>query len=220
MTSDDWTVQRLSMVRKIKTLVRALRRSGQDIELDQRVLDAMATIPRQAFVPESAAGDAYANSPIDIGFAQTISQPLIVAIMSSLAQLSPSARVLEVGTGSGYQAAVLAALAGHVYTVEKIRDLAHGARQALAQQRIVNVSMRIADGYQGWEEHAPFDAILVTAAPPDVPEALIQQLAPGGRLVIPVGEANQILTLIDKAADGTLRRTPILEVRFVPLVAD
>jgi protein-L-isoaspartate(D-aspartate) O-methyltransferase len=163
---------------------------------------------------------AYADRPLPIGRGQTISQPFMVALMTDLMQVKPSDRVLEIGTGSGYQAAVLSLLVREVYSIEIVPELAKNAAQTLSRLGYQNVTTRIGDGYQGWEEHAPYDAIIVTAAPSHVPPALIAQLTPGGRLVIPVGELLQDLMVVAKAADGTTTSTRTIPVRFVPLTRD
>jgi protein-L-isoaspartate(D-aspartate) O-methyltransferase len=181
-------------------------------------LAAMRKVPRHRFVPEQLARSAYADSPLPIGHGQTISQPLIVAFMTQTAQITRDSKVLEIGTGSGYQAAVLAQLAGHVYTIEIVPVLAQSARQILRRLGYSNVSVRQGDGYQGWPEEAPFDRVILTASPPEIPQTLIDQLARGGRLVAPVGRlGSQELVLIEKKADGTLRRRSVLPVAFVPM---
>jgi len=186
---------------------------------DQRVLGAMLDIPRHIFVEEAMEGQAYSDGSLPIGEKQTISQPYIVAKMTELLALSGREKVLELGTGSGYQAAVLATLADRVYTVERIRPLALKARKALDSLRLLNVNLRIGDGTEGWSEEAPFDAILVTAGAPYVPECLIEQLAPGGRLVIPVGDrVDQQLVLVTKGADGQVERQDADGCRFVRLI--
>jgi protein-L-isoaspartate(D-aspartate) O-methyltransferase len=184
---------------------------------DQRVLAAMARVPRHRFVPAPIESLAYADQALPIGFDQTISQPYIVAYMTEAAAVSPGDRVLEVGTGSGYQAAILAELAREVYTIEIIPELATRARTLLHELGYANVHVRAGDGYLGWREHAPFDAIVVTAAPDHVPPALVEQLAVNGRMLIPVGTAEQELRLLTKTAGGVMEQT-MLEVRFVPLV--
>jgi protein-L-isoaspartate(D-aspartate) O-methyltransferase len=184
---------------------------------DQRVLAAMARVPRHRFVPAPVESLAYADQALPIGFEQTISQPYIVAYMTEAAAVSPGDRVLEVGTGSGYQAAILAELAREVYTIEIIPELATRARTLLHELGYANVHVRAGDGYLGWREHAPFDAIVVTAAPDHVPPALVEQLAVNGRMLIPVGTAEQELRLLTKTAGGVMEQT-MLEVRFVPLV--
>lgn len=183
---------------------------------DPRVLAAMAAVPRHAFVPTEAADAAYADTPLAIGHQQTISQPYIVAYMTEALALAPTARVLEIGTGSGYQAAVLGQLVAEVYTIEIVPELAARAAATLSRLGVANVHVREGDGYAGWPEQAPFDAIIVTAAPDHVPDACVAQLAPGGRLAIPVGVAAQDLFVFVKTATG-LREEARLPVRFVPL---
>ena len=191
-------------------------------KLSEPVLRALAAVPRHRFVPPAQLAWAYADSPLPIGCGQTISQPFIVALMTEL--LTPDARsvVLEVGTGSGYQTAMLASLARRVYSVERIPALAEAAERRLRELGIANVEIRIADGYRGWEEKAPFDAIIVTAAAAEVPPALVRQLKPGGRLAIPVGpqHRSQDLRVICKDESGVLHSRSVLPVVFVPLVRD
>lgn len=185
---------------------------------DDRVLDAMRRVPRHRFVPSSLLDRAYEDRALPIDQDQTISQPSIVARMTELADLDASERVLEIGTGSGYQAAVLAEIAAEVFTVEIVPELAEKARETLSVLGYENLRFRVGDGYDGWPEEAPFDAILVTAAPGEVPPPLIGQLAPGGRLVIPVGDQWQELLVLEKdAADGTVTRRSVRPVRFVPM---
>jgi len=186
---------------------------------DRRVLDAMARVERQLFVPEPLRALAHDDRPLPIGHGQTISQPYVVALMTELARVAPGARVLEIGTGSGYQAAVLSVLAGEVYSIEIVEPLAREARERLARLGYRNVDVRAGDGYRGWPEKAPFDAIVVTAAPPEIPEPLLSQLAIGGRLVAPVGEVSQELVVIERTASG-LRRTSVGLVRFVPMTGE
>ena len=195
--------------------------AGRGID-DARVLAAMRAVPRHRFVPAEAAPQAYADGPLPIGHGQTISQPYIVALMTQLARPSPGDRVLEVGTGSGYQAAVLGELAKEVYSIEIVAPLAERARQVLQELGYDNVVVRAGDGYAGWPEHAPFDAIVVTAAPERIPGPLLKQLAPGGRLVIPVGpiHAVQELRVVEKRADGSVQERSVTPVRFVPLTGD
>ena len=189
---------------------------------DPDVLEAMRTVPRHLFVPPAYRDGAYEDHPLPIGSDQTISQPYIVALMTELADPDREDVVLEVGTGSGYQAAVLAEIVQSVYTVEIIPSLGEEARRRFEELGYTNVESRIGDGYQGWEEHAPFDAILVTAAPEEIPPPLIAQLKPGGVLVIPVGERGGVQTLmrVEKAQDGTTVSRSLIPVRFVPLVRD
>ena len=185
-----------------------------------RVMAAMAKVPRHAFVPKWELSFAYDNRPLGIGHGQTISQPYIVAVMTDLLDLGEDDRVLEVGTGCGYQTALLAEVACHVYTLELVADLADQARARLRRLGYRNVEVRVGDGYRGWPEEAPFDAIIVTAAPPGIPPALGEQLKPGGRMVIPVGLRNetQMLYRCVKEADGTLSKEAKLPVAFVPMV--
>lgn len=191
-------------------------------KLSPRVLAALRQVPREAFVPEANIAEAYANAPLPIGHGQTISQPFIVAIMTELLDIEANHSVLEIGTGSGYQTAILAALARKVWSVEVVPALAERARAALAKAGCANVEMRCGDGALGWPEHAPYDAIIVTAAAPSIPPALIAQLAPSGRLIAPVGCAfeTQSLTLVEKRASGAIAQREIMPVAFVPLVSE
>jgi len=183
-----------------------------------RVLSAMTQVPRHLFVPPESQPLAYEDRPLTIGHGQTISQPYVVAAMTELIDPKEGEQVLEVGTGSGYQAAVLSHLVKHVYSVEIVKELAEEAKDRLHQLGYSNITVKHGDGFHGWAEHAPFDAIVVTAAPETVPAPLLEQLKPGGRLVIPVGsqEKWQNLKLIMKARDGTLFEKDIMPVRFVP----
>ena len=189
---------------------------------DTRVLSAMRSVPRHLFVPAQYRDQAYGDHPLPIGLGQTISQPYIVALMTQLADPDPDDVVLEVGTGSGYQAAVLAQIVKAVYTVELLAPLGEQAGKRLDELGYSNVTWRIGDGYHGWEEHAPFDAILVTAAAEHIPQPLVEQLKPGGRLVIPVGDASRVQTLmlVEKGQDGKTVSRSLLPVRFVPLVGE
>ena len=184
---------------------------------DKAVLAAMRRVPRHEFVPAAVRARAYADHPLPIGEQQTISQPYIVALMTELLQVRPGHRVLEIGTGSGYQAAVLAELGAEVYTIEIVASLADSARATLQRLGHERVQVRAGDGYQGWSDAAPFDRIIVTAAPPKVPQPLVDQLKPGGRLVVPEGRDEQELVLYTKSPDGRLRRERVLPVRFVPM---
>ena len=215
----SYEVQRNRMVEEIAALTRDTRFETGRAALSARVMAAMAKVPRHEFVPASQFANAYANRPLPIGLGQTISQPYIVALMTDLMEVKPGDRVLEIGTGSGYQAAVLAELAGTVYTIEIVEPLGREAAERLIRLGYRNVATRIGDGYQGWPGEAPFDSIMVTAAPREVPQPLIDQLKPGGKLVVPVGGqgAGQSLLLIEKQADGTVTRRNVLAVRFVPL---
>jgi len=189
---------------------------------DQRVLAAMRSVPRHRFVPADQVAAAYLDTPLPIGYDQTISQPYIVALMTELARPSAGERALEIGTGSGYQAAVLAQLVDHVYTIEIVEPLARQAARNLEGEKAGNVTVRVGDGYGGWPEHAPFDVILVTAAPDHIPQPLLDQLKPGGRMVVPVGPVHAIqqLKLIEKDEAGRVRTKRIADVRFVPLKRD
>jgi protein-L-isoaspartate(D-aspartate) O-methyltransferase len=187
---------------------------------DERVLAAMSKVPREAFVPENMRSQSYADSAVPIGHDQTISQPFIVAYMTEQLRLQPTDRVLEIGTGSGYQAAVLAELAKDVYTIEIVEPLAKEASARLAQLGYNNAHVKIGDGYQGWPEVAPFDAIIVTCAPDKVPQPLTQQLKEGGRMIIPVGSGlDQQLFLLEKK-EGQMAQRAILPVRFVPMAGE
>lgn len=189
---------------------------------DRLVTDAMLKIPRHIFVQEAFAAQAYSDTALPIGEKQTISQPYMVAFMTELLELKGSEKILEIGTGSGYQTAILAKLAEQVCTAERIRSLALAARKCLDSLGLFNIKLRINDSDEspvGWSEEAPFDAIIVTAGAPDVPEILLKQLAPGGRLVIPVGsESDQRLLRIVKSEDGALQMETLSECRFVPLI--
>lgn len=202
--------------RESARLAAGLRRDGIR---DRRVLAAIAAVPRHEFVPPSQAEAAYADMPLPIGEGQTISQPYIVALMTELLELEPGERVLEVGTGCGYQTAVLAAMGCEVFSIERIGILAAAAAERLARLGY-RVHTRTGDGFAGWPEQAPFDAILVTAAPPRIPSSLTDQLAVNGRLVIPIGARHDVhtLTLVRRRADGTLQTTEVAPVRFVPML--
>lgn len=183
------------------------------------VLRAMRTVPRHEFVPEQFRDSAYDDRPLSIGYGATISQPYIVAAMTELLEPSRDLKVLEIGTGSGYQAAVLAMLVKHVYSIEIVPELAASATQTLKRLGYGNVTVRAGDGYKGWPEQAPFDRIVLTAAPPEIPPALIDQLKPGGKLVAPVGGTQeQHLVVIEKMRDGKTRRRTVFPVMFVPMV--
>jgi protein-L-isoaspartate(D-aspartate) O-methyltransferase len=186
---------------------------------DERVLSVMREVPRHLFVPPDQAAQAYDDHPLPIGSGQTISQPYIVAFMTEQLRLTGRERILEIGTGSGYQTAVLARLAARVYSIEIRPELAEQARRRLEESGATNVEVRAGDGWFGWREEAPFDGILVTAAPEKVPEPLLTQLAPGGRMVIPVGGFYQELKVIERTPDG-FRERSVLPVRFVPFVGE
>jgi protein-L-isoaspartate(D-aspartate) O-methyltransferase len=205
--ASDWAAERQRMVDQ------QLR--ARDIR-SPRVLDAMATVPRHLFIPEPNRADAYHDSPVPIGYGQTISQPYIVAFMTQALEIAPGDRVLEIGTGSGYQAAVLATLAREVYSIEILAPLAERARDTLAALGYRNVEVRTGNGYLGWPEHAPYDRIIVTAAPDEVPEALVQQLKVGGLMAVPVGTVIQELRILRRTDRGT-ETLATVPVRFVPM---
>jgi protein-L-isoaspartate(D-aspartate) O-methyltransferase len=213
-------LQRQQMVREIEAdVMRTSARLGKEA-LATRVLEAMRLVPRHVFVSPHLRRLAYANRPLAIGYGQTISQPYIVAVMTDLLSVDRHAVVLEIGTGSGYQAAILAELVQHVYTIEIIPELAEAARERLQRLGYTNIETRVGDGYYGWEEHAPFDAIIVTAAASHIPPPLLEQLKPGGRMVIPVGSPflTQQLMVVDKEATGAVKTRQVLPVAFVPLM--
>lgn len=216
----DWTSPDFEARREDRMeLVEIIRSSGVR---EQKVLDAMASVPRHEFVRDGDEPQAYRDRPLPIGYGQTISQPFIVAKMTAMLELQPDSKVLEVGTGSGYQAAVLTELTPHVYTIEIIEPLAKSAADRFERLGYDVVETRHGDGYFGWPEEAPFDGIIVTAAAGQVPPPLLKQLKPGGRMVIPVGPVYgvQSLMLVEKEADGEVRSRSVLPVRFVPLVRD
>jgi protein-L-isoaspartate(D-aspartate) O-methyltransferase len=210
---------RAEMVHAIEADVRFTSEALGKSALDAPVIRAMGKVPRHEFVPAAQRPYAYENRPLPIGLGQTISQPYIVAIMTDLLQLQPDDAVFELGTGSGYQAAVLAELAGTVYTMEIIEELGDRAGRTLRRLGYGNVEARVGDGYFGWPEHAPFDAIMVTAAGDHIPPPLIDQLKPGGRMMIPVGNRffTQELLLVEKLPEGGIRTRSVLPVRFVPI---
>ncbi len=181
------------------------------------VLAAMREVPRHVFVPPAEAEHAYEDHPLPIGYGATISQPYIVGLMTELLDVKRSHQVLEIGTGSGYQAAILARLADEVYSMEIVPELAKSAASRLRELGYKNVAVLNGDGYRGWPDKAPFDRIILTAAPPEIPQALIDQLKPGGKLVAPVGDYDQNLFVVEKARDGQLKRRMVIPVRFVPM---
>ena len=207
LQADHYAEARARMVRE--------QIAGRGIQ-DPRVLAAMSRVPRHELVPENVRGQAYEDRPLPIGNDQTISQPFVVAYMTEQLQLRGGERVLEIGTGSGYQAAVLAEIAGEVYTIEIVEPLGVRARNDLQRLGYQNVHVRVGDGYRGWPELAPFDAIIVTAAPEHVPQPLIDQLAVGGRMVLPVGGLDQELLRIERREDG-IQQERLIDVRFVPM---
>jgi protein-L-isoaspartate(D-aspartate) O-methyltransferase len=218
MNVEGFTALRLQMLAEISASSVHVSNSIGKKMLDDRVMGVMGKVPRHEFVPVELQPYAYANVPLPIGCEKTISQPFIVALMTDLLDIRSEDKVLEIGTGLGYQAAILAELAGKVYSIEIIEELARQAKKRLAQQGYRNVELRIGNGYHGWAEHAPFDKIILTAAPDLVPPPLLQQLKPGGRMVAPAGlpEAQQLM-LIEKDQNGRVRMKEILQVRFSEL---
>ena len=219
---DDRERERRAMVDEIAADARATQSYTGRKTFDRRVMTVMGKVPRHEFVPANRARDAYRNRPLPIGEGQTISQPFIVALSTDLLEPRAEHVVLEVGTGSGYQAAVLAELVRQVYSIEIVEPLGREAALRLQALGYANVDVRIGDGYQGWPGKGPFDGIVVTAAAPQVPLPLVNQLKPGGRMVIPVGPsfAEQELVLIEKRADGSVTRRTVLPVRFVPMTGE
>jgi protein-L-isoaspartate(D-aspartate) O-methyltransferase len=205
-----WTAERTEMVRS--------QIASRDVR-NPRVLEAMREVPRHRFVPPDDRKRAYLDRPLPIGYGQTISQPYIVAAMTELLHPEPADRVLEIGTGSGYQAAVISRLVAKVYTIEIVPELAERAAKTLAELGYVNVDVSSGDGYRGIPKEAPFDGILVTAAPDEIPQPLIEQLAVGGRMVIPVGDYYQQLTVVEKTETGISKRS-VFPVRFVPMTGE
>jgi len=214
----EFAAERAQMLRDIAAHTYITQEAIGRVALSERVLAAMAEVPRHAFVPAEIRAYAYADQPLPLGYGKTISQPFIVALMTELLELTESDRVLEIGTGLGYQAAVLAALARKVYSAELIEELAHQAAVRLDEAGAKGVEIRVGNGYHGWPEHAPFDKIIATTAPQLVPPPLLAQLKPGGRMVIPAGLAeSQKLMLVQKDAGGRIAMREILPVRFSQL---
>jgi protein-L-isoaspartate(D-aspartate) O-methyltransferase len=211
-TSPDSEAERRARMVETQIVARGVR--------DAHVLAAMKQVPRHLFVDPKERAQAYEDHPLPIAGNQTISQPYIVALMTELADLTPTEKVLEIGTGSGYQSAVLSRLAGEVYSIEIVPELARESAVRLRQLGYGNVTVKEGDGYRGWPEHAPFDAILVTAAPDRIPQPLLDQLAPGGRMVIPVGSFFQELKVLSKDKNGKITEKDILPVRFVPMTGE
>ncbi len=213
------------MIENNKDIYSELRRDMVENQLvprgitDSRVIDAMLKIPRHKFLPEHLGDYAYSNAPLPIGMGQTISQPYIVAYMTELLNLDTGDKVLEIGTGSGYQAAILAEIGCDVYTIEIVEILAFRAKKVLQSLGYKNICLKVDDGYMGWEENAPYDAILVTAAPPEIPEPLTNQLKEGGKMVIPVGDYFQELILLKRTREG-LKEKRVTPVRFVPMTGE
>jgi protein-L-isoaspartate(D-aspartate) O-methyltransferase len=218
--SQDYVTQRARLLDEVDAMYAETRRETGLAAMSVPVRRALAKVERHRLVPPGQQALAYRNHPLPIGSGQTISQPYIVALSADLLNPKPTDVVLEVGTGSGYQAAVLAEVVSRVYSIELIPELGNAARTRLGELGYRNVEVRIGDGYQGWPEKAPFDGIVVTAAAPQVPPALVEQLKPGGRMVIPVGASGDIqyLRVIEKRPDGTINDKAVLPVRFVPLV--
>jgi protein-L-isoaspartate(D-aspartate) O-methyltransferase len=214
----DQEAQRRKMIAEIADM--AARTSGYTgiKAFDERIISALREVPRHEFVPQEQKHAAYRNHPLPIGHGQTISQPFIVALMSQLLAADKTGNVLEVGTGSGYQAAVLCELFDQVYSIEIVPELGRMAKATLDRLGYTNIQTKIGDGYKGWPQHAPFDGILVTAAPNHIPKPLVDQLKPGGRMVIPVGDFSQDLLVVTKQDDGASLSRTVLPVRFVPLV--
>ena len=218
MNEETFSVQRQQMVREIMGHTAQVAEHIEKAGLATRVLEAMAKVPRHEFVPVEIQAYAYANSPLPIGYGKTISQPFIVALMTDLLDLRETDIVLEIGTGFGYQAAILAELAHKVYSVEILDELAVQARNRLGRLGYDNIETCVANGYHGWGEHAPFDKIMVTAAPELIPAPLINQLKPGGHMAVPAGlKDSQQLVFVSKGADGRVTTREILAVRFSPL---
>ena len=209
------------MIADIESEVKYTRSMIGKDELDPRVMEAMARVPREEFVPPELEYAAFDNGPLPIGHGQTISQPYIVALMTDMLQIEPDHRVLEVGTGSGYQTAILSLLCERVYTREVVKELSEAAASLLERRGYYNIETRAGSGYDGWVEYAPYDGIIVTAAATHIPPALIDQLKPGGRLVIPVGQpySHQELMLVEKDQQGGSHVKSVLGVAFVPLVS-
>jgi protein-L-isoaspartate(D-aspartate) O-methyltransferase len=218
--SQDYAGQRARMVAEVDAMYAETRSETGLAAMSPAVREALGTVQRHRLVPPGEASRAYRNHPLPIGNGQTISQPYIVALSADLLNPKPTDVVLEVGTGSGYQAAVLAHIVSRVYSIELIASLGNEARKRLEELGYGNIEVRIGDGYAGWPEKAPFDGIVVTAAAPSVPQALVEQLKPGGRMVIPVGGEveMQFLKVLTKRADGGVDEKRVLPVRFVPLV--
>jgi protein-L-isoaspartate(D-aspartate) O-methyltransferase len=222
LAQDPWAEPRAAMVRTVKTHATLLPEGASTDGLSAKVLDVIGKVPRHEFVPERVKPEAYADAPLPIGYGQTTSQPFIVALMTHLIGASPDSTVLEIGTGSGYQAAVLSPLVKMVCTIEIIPALGENAARRLKDLGYDNVQTKIGDGYFGWPECGPFDGILVTAAAGHVPPPLVKQLKPGGRMVIPVGSVfgPQFLTLVEKTGGGQITTRQLLPVQFVPLARD
>jgi len=218
VVADEYSLKRQQMIADIEGYVETTVKYINKKSFDERVMQVMATIPRHEFVPQDIRASAYENQPLPIGYGQTISQPYIVALMTELLQPQSDHRVLEIGTGSGYQAAVLSQLVRQVYSIEIVEQLGKSSTQLLKRLGYDNVTTRISDGYDGWPEQAPFDSIIVTAAISHIPPPLVQQLKKGGRMVIPVGTRfqTQYLTMVEKDMQGAITTRQLLPVYFVP----
>jgi protein-L-isoaspartate(D-aspartate) O-methyltransferase len=218
-SDDDFSRERHRMVAEIAAMAKATKRETGRERFTDHVMDAMAKVPRHRFVAETSMRSAYRNAPLPIGEGQTISQPYIVALSTDLIDPRPENVVLEIGTGSGYQAAVLSELVKEVYSIEIVEPLGRAAAERLKTLGYRKVEVRVGDGYLGWPEHAPFDGIIVTAAAPFIPDPLIEQLKPGGKMVIPVdtGRGGQQMLLVEKRPDGTIAKRVVLDVAFVPM---
>lgn len=216
----DFAAERRSMLEQIDAMISATARETGVAKLSEPVREALSSVPRHEFVPADQRTSAYRNRPLPIGEGQTISQPFIVALMTELLDIEKTGKVLEVGTGSGYQSAILSRLVQDVFTIEIVPALGKSAQAVLARLGYQNVHTRIGDGYLGWPEQAPFDAIIVTAAPDHIPPALVEQLRTGGKMVLPVGTAQQELLVLTKNANGTTSQKTVAPVSFVPLTRD
>lgn len=218
-STEDWTMQRNEMIKAIEFDMNRARNEIGKRELSEQTTEALRRVERHRFVPESIQSQAYINRPLPIGLGQTISQPFIVALMTELLDVDSTSRVLEVGTGSGYQAAVLAEIVAQVYTIEIVAELAQMAKSRLQKLGYDNITVKQGDGTKGWQEHAPFDGIIVTAAGIEIPDRLRQQLKPGGKMVMPVGPqaTYQELIVITHQKDGTFTQERTIPVRFVPI---
>lgn len=214
----DFEYERSRLLQRIANEAATMLPELRDAVMAPGVLDAMAQVARENFVAPGDVGSAYRNAPLPIGFNQTISQPLVVALMTGLLAPRKSDRILEIGTGSGYQAAVLSRLVAEVFSVEIVPELAERARGVLAAAGVANVHIKVGDGHAGWPEEAPFDGIVVTAAADRVPQALLGQLARAGRMVLPLGRDRQMLAVVSRDTDGGHRVRELLSVRFVPFV--
>lgn len=214
---DEIRPAREAMALEVARLMAELAPRLHHKALSDRVLHVLADVPRHLFVPPDHMSQAYLNRPVPIGYGQTISQPFIVALMTDLLDIGPDDKVLEIGTGCGYQTAILAGLARSVFSIELCQPLAERATKTFEALGLANVTTRVGDGYLGWPEEAPFDAIMVTAAPPSIPDALLDQLKPGGRMIVPVGDRSQQLILVEKRRDQSTILREIIPVCFVPL---